>query len=204
MDIRMQELLPTLGTISKINPGDKLIVKSKYVGIDQRWFQSMQRFMGGEGREATVNRLTDIYREVQENIYAMLEKIEKHKNENGRNLVDVYRALRMISNTLGKSSKGIQSLMSTYETDSSLTSRLESIRDMFISDVYNEVYLSLPDEYKPDETIGISLQGFVRNSRRLDFTKSIASDSVLQKEKEKEQEKEKENEEQKEEEEEAI
>lgn len=153
MDIRMQDLLPTLSTISKINPGDKLIVKSKYIGIDQRWFQPMQRFMDGEGREATVNRLLDIYREVQEKIYVMLEKIEKYKKENGRNLSDTYRSLRSVSNSLGKSSKGIQSLISTYETDSSLTSRLETIRDIYINDVYNEVYLTLPDKYKPESLI---------------------------------------------------
>lgn len=150
----MQDLLAMLGTISKINPGDKLIVKSKHIGIDRRWFQLLQRFIEGECRESTISRLTEIYREVQEKINFMLITIETCKEsdvKDNKNINDVYRALNSIVSALKQSNKGIQSLIQTYNSDSSFISRLESIRDIYIRDIYNEVYKSLPIEYKPEE-----------------------------------------------------
>lgn len=146
----MQDLLSTLGMIAKISPGDKLLVKSKYIGVDQRWLQSIRRTMDGESREATLNRLTEIYREIHEKIRIMVENIEKYKKDGERNLNDVYRILRSTANSLAKSNNGIKSLISTYDMDSSLTSRLESIREIYIKDIYNDLYNLLPKEYTPD------------------------------------------------------
>ena len=151
MDLRMQDLLATLGTVSKINSGDKLIVRSKYIGIDRRWFQRLQRFMDGECRESTINRLTEIYREVQEKINIMLLNIDNHKKNENKNLNDIYRTLNSTVMALKRSNKGIQNLIQTYNLDSSIVSRLESIRDIYIHDIYNEVYKFLPLEYKPEE-----------------------------------------------------
>lgn len=150
MDLRMQDLLSTLGMLAKIAPGDKLIVKSKYIGIDQRWFQSIRRTMDGESRDATINRLVEIYREVQEKIQIMTENVENCKKDGGRNLNDSYKILRSTANSLAKSNDGIKSLISTYDIDSSLTSRLESIREIYIKGIYSDLYDLLPKEYKPN------------------------------------------------------
>ena len=62
MNARMRILLSTLGTISKINPGDKLIVKNKSIVIDKRWIQWYRRKIDGESRHSTILFLEELYR----------------------------------------------------------------------------------------------------------------------------------------------
>ena len=119
MDIRMRELLPTLVMISKINPGEKLIVKSKHISVDKRWGQWCRRLWDGESREVTLQRLTDIYSEIREKVFFLLDEID-HENahimKTRRSSKDTYRLLQSMANALGRSYKGIKNLMNTYSS----------------------------------------------------------------------------------------
>jgi len=151
----MRELLSTLVMISKINPGEKLIVRSKYISVDNRWGQWYRRMWDGEGRENTVQRLIDIYSEIREKVSFYLNEIDLINAMNSsvqnksRNANDIYRLLRSIANDLAKSHRGIKNLITTYSDDSNTEARLESILENDIRDMYREISEILPEKYKP-------------------------------------------------------
>ena len=172
MDIRMRELLPTLIMISKINPGEKLIVRSKHISVDTRWAKWCRRMWDGEGRETTIQRLTEIYSELRQKVSILLYEIDNEiDNERkdceksstkqnlynnciqlsstNRNMNETYRILQSVANALGGSYKGIKNLTTTYNNDSNTQARLESIMDNDIKDIYKEIINALPPEYKP-------------------------------------------------------
>jgi len=163
MDIRMRALLPTLVMISKINPGEKLIVRSKYISVDLRWGQWYRRLWDGEGRERTLERLIEIYSEIRQKVSLILYEMDSANDEKKyeindttsypfrtRNLKELYRTLQSVANALGKSHKGIKNLITTYSDDSHTVSMLESIMDNDIKDIYREISNALPEIYKPE------------------------------------------------------
>ena len=162
----MRNLLSTLGTISKINPGDKLIVKNRNLEIDKRWIQWYRRKIDGEGRYSSVLFLEELYSEIKDRINIIIINLE---NNNKINTIDHnsieddskliikeknienYRILRSIANSLGKSYKGIKNLMVTYDNDTSVISKLEFIIEIDIIETYIKIKKSLPDEFIPDK-----------------------------------------------------
>ena len=77
----MRELLPTLIMISKINPGEKLIVRSKHISVDTRWAKWCRRMWDGEGRETTIQRLTEIYSELRQKVSILLYETDNERKE---------------------------------------------------------------------------------------------------------------------------
>ena len=164
----MRELLPTLIMISKINPGEKLIVRSKHISVDTRWAKWCRRMWDGEGRETTIQRLTEIYSELRQKVSILLYETDNERKDyerssaqqninskckqlssTNRNMNETYRILQSVANALGGSYKGIKNLTTTYNNDSNTQARLESIMDNDIKDIYKEIINALPSEYKP-------------------------------------------------------
>lgn len=153
----MRELLSILVMISKINPGEKLIVRNKHISVDNRWFQSILRTWEHESRENTVQRLIDIYSEIRGNVLFLLNGIDNVDIKSSetrlykhRSIKDIYRLLRYIATALGRSYKGIKNLAATYSDDSNISARLESIMEVDIKDVYTDIAKTLPEDYKPE------------------------------------------------------
>jgi len=103
--------------------------------------------------------LIDIYSEIREKVSFLLNEIDGTANillndnihyRRNRNIKDIYRLLRSIANALGRSHRGIKNLITTYDKDSNIEARLESIMDVDIKDVYADISKALPEEYKPE------------------------------------------------------
>ena len=176
MNAGMRILLSTIGTISKINPGDKLIVKNKSIVIDKRWIQWYRRKIDGESRHSTILFLEELYSEIKDRIDNIILNLENNKKINEMNYPlikdefeslcenipeyesdkkeinnESYRILRSIANALGKSHKGIKNLIVTYDNDTSIISRLEFIIEIDIMETYIKIKKLLPKEFLPDK-----------------------------------------------------
>ena len=122
----MRNLLSTLGTISKINPGDKLIVKNRNITIDNRWIQWYRRKLDGESRYSTISFLEELYTEIKDKVNSIINNLNNSSTD------DNYKILKSVANAIGKSYKGIKNLIITYDNDSSIVSKLEFIIEIDI------------------------------------------------------------------------
>lgn len=173
MDARMRELIPTLTMISKINPGDKLLVKRKRITIDGRWGRSGRRMWDGESREVTLHRLTEIYNEIRQKAALLVHELDFFNEERSRRIPaedlekrtysalpagsrstrtrhETERILQRLGTAVGKSKRGIQNLITTYGNDTNTEAQLELLLENDVKDIYLRISESLPDEFKPE------------------------------------------------------
>ena len=143
----MRNLLSTLGTISKINPGDKLIVKNRNITIDNRWIQWYRRKLDGESRYSTISFLEELYTEIKDKVNSIINNLNNSSTD------DNYKILKSVANAIGKSYKGIKNLIITYDNDSSIISKLEFIIEIDIIETYFKIKKILPKEFLPDKFI---------------------------------------------------
>ena len=143
----MRNLLSTLGTISKINPGDKLIVKNRNITIDNRWIQWYRRKLDGESRYSTISFLEELYIEIKDKVNSIINNLNNSSTD------DNYKILKSVANAIGKSYMGIKNLIITYDNDSSIVSKLEFIIEIDIIETYIKIKKILPKEFLPDKFI---------------------------------------------------
>ena len=143
----MRNLLSTLGTISKINPGDKLIVKNRNITIDNRWIQWYRRKLDGESRYSTISFLEELYTEIKDKVNSIINNLNNSSTD------DNYKILKSVANAIGKSYTGIKNLIITYDNDSSIVSKLEFIIEIDIIETYIKIKKILPKEFLPDKFI---------------------------------------------------
>ena len=155
MDIRMDNLLPILGTISSISPGDKLRVKQKNMSIEKRLFQGIWRNAEGEGRDATIIQLNEIYKEIDQKIdkfiYDLSLVSNKYSIKHIQNTAMISNILKSTAEYIGESYKGINNLCKTYSGHPNVVARLKYIMKNYITIQYNKINDALDAEYKPKQ-----------------------------------------------------
>lgn len=141
----MDDLLPTLGTIARINRGDKLRVKGKYIVIDNRYAQWLFRFWDKEGRDSTIDFLKQIYRNAKRTVDELLVCVKDHSPEKKDTVShrDKCRRLKDIGIRIGESCIGIKNLETTYSDCPNILAELDCICNSIIEPTYNEIYNAL-------------------------------------------------------------
>jgi len=161
----MDDILPTLGTIARINRGDKLRVKGKSIDIDNRYGQWILRFWDKEGRDSTIDHLKLVYKNTKNISDELLLCVRDHAQTQKDSTVfrNKCRRLKEIGNGLGKSFVGIKNLEFTYSDCPSILSELDYIISSIIEPLYEEIYNAmskhpefLPNKYKFDSDIRIN------------------------------------------------
>ena len=160
--IIMDDILPTLGTISRINRGDKLRVKGKSIDIDNRYGQWILRFWDKEGRDSTIDHLKLVYKNTRNIADELLLCVRDHEQTQKDSAIykSKCRRLKEIGNGLGQSFDGITNLRVTYSDCPSILSELDYIISSIIEPLYEEIYNAmlkhekyLPKKYKFDSII---------------------------------------------------
>ena len=149
----MDDILPTLGTIARINRGDKLRVKGKNLDIDNRYGQFIWRLWDKEGRDSTITHLKSVYQTTKSTVEDLLLCVNEHeqKDKEDRVYKNKCRRLRDIANGLGKSFAGIKNLETTYEDYPSILAELECIIGSIIEPLYKDICKAMKSpEFQPN------------------------------------------------------
>ena len=117
-------ILSNLTLLSKVQKYDKLIIKKKTnksdinfeIQIDNSYLPSIKRFLYGNDRDKTIEYLNKLIN------YGIDKYNEEKKNDNKI-------AMNKIASLLESSKLGLSNLKITYNTDQSITSKIDIIID---------------------------------------------------------------------------
>lgn len=136
----IDKLMTNLKVIGKIGPGFKIDTKGKYLKLDDTtYWQGALRWYRGDNRDT-------MYEKVHSTILSSLKIITmaiKDIKENSQIPMDIYNSVSpedfiiTMYDILKNSKVGLENLKDTYNSDSTLTSRLE----MDIISVQNQLIL---------------------------------------------------------------
>lgn len=112
---KLDKLLLNLRTISEIKDFDKLRVNNEILQIDQSSFQFITRWYNAEGRDNTLNKISDILEET----FSHIETIKNNTYDNASR--DIQRILVGLTTSI----KGIECLKVTYKKDINVITRLD-------------------------------------------------------------------------------
>ena len=135
-DLGLDRLLPTLGTISGLKPGEKLRVRKNQIKIDNRWCQWLFRNYDKESREVTIAELKLLYGEIMTKI-------------NSLDAIGDYNKLLQVANYLANSSSGLLNLKKTYQESPEIVCQIQWIIDAYIVQGYEHIVAELPSRMKP-------------------------------------------------------
>ena len=122
-------LLSNLTLLSKVQKYEKLIIKKRQnnsdlnfeIQIDNSYLPSIKRFFYGNDRDKTIEYLNKLIN------YGIEKYNEEKKNEEKKN--DNKIAMNKIASLLESSKLGLSNLKITYNTDQSITSKIDIIID---------------------------------------------------------------------------
>ena len=117
-------ILSNLTLLSKVQKYEKLIIKKRQnkgdinfeIQIDNSYLPSIKRFFYGDDRDKTIEYLNKL-------INCGIEKYNEEKNKDNK------IAMNKIASLLESSKLGLSNLKITYNTDQSITSKIDIIID---------------------------------------------------------------------------
>ena len=112
---KLDKLLLNLRTLSEIKDFDKLRVNNDNLQIDQSALQFVTRWYYAEGRDCTLNKISDILEET----FSHIETIKNNTYDNANR--DIQRILVGLTTSV----KGIDCLKVTYKKDINVITRLD-------------------------------------------------------------------------------
>ena len=103
----MDQLFINLSVLSQLAPGDKLLVDANMnITVDKTYFQSIRRYMSGDGREATLSALRQLVNQT-------------------RTTLELNGEIQELNNSIQLAVAGIGNLRKTYEDDAVMVGALD-------------------------------------------------------------------------------
>lgn len=121
----LDKVLLNLGILAKIQRGDKLIVRGDLLEIDTRYLQSIQRFIEGNNRSATIDKLNDILKLSFKLTDEILVAEQKRSSDDSYFIDDNSSKLQTIKSCMENACKGLENLRETYCNDVTIRTNIE-------------------------------------------------------------------------------
>jgi hypothetical protein len=122
------DLLFNLRLLSRVENDTKLIIKHGNLDIDNRWIQSVRRFVTRDNREITCEVLKKIICSAEYHSNNLMNEINENENEDNEDNEnkdnDKDRKLNDITLAIESSKIGLTNLTMTYKYDSSFISKI--------------------------------------------------------------------------------
>lgn len=121
----LDKVLLNLSILAKIQRGDKLIIRGDFFEIDTRYLQGLQRFIEGNSRSETIDKLNDILDMSFKLTDEILKAEHLKSSDEGYFIDDNSSKLQTIKSCMENACKGLENLRETYSHDVTIRTNIE-------------------------------------------------------------------------------